>query len=488
MPFHYSEVMLNRIQQDPGVPVDNPTRAAWQDPPHPLAAHQSPKLPEKVDVLVIGSGITACSLVRNLLAIHEGTEKPTIAVLEARTLCSGATGRNGGHLRDTPSLYFSDLVDRYGAEKATKMLRFRASQIPELLKVAQEEGLADFELREVEGVDIICEQEKWEITKEELDQFDRIAPVDIARPKIWGAADARDEFGIPKALGAVTYPAATHSTYKLITGLWQKLLERYPTTLYIETLTPAIKISVLNNSETTEGRLQVLTPRGRIETTAVVHCTNSHVGHLVSGLRGKVFPVREQMTEQHFKISPKDSLRSTAFLWRKGFDYFIHRPDTPERQGAILLGGALSQSGDDGFDEFGVPSDADRGLFIAAYLRGLLPTMYDPARETKLVSSWTGIMGWSADLMPWVGRIPASLTGRDVSGGSKGGISPVLNGEWLCAGYSGEGMTHAWGCGRALAAMMLGKGTAVKKWFPEEYGITEKRAEEADVRKLKELY
>ncbi|KAK5652011.1 hypothetical protein OQA88_10914 [Cercophora sp. LCS_1] len=368
------------------------------------------------------------------------------------------------------------------------MLRFRASQISELLKVAQDEGLNDFELREVEAVDVVCEEEKWNVTKEELREFDRIAPVDIARPKVWEAAAARDEFEVPKALGAVTYPAATHSTYKLITGLWQKLLERYPTTLHIETLTPAIQINVLDKSEPTEGCLQVLTPRGTIEATAVAHCTNSHTGHLVPGLRGKIFPVREQMTEQHFELSPKDSLRSTAFLWMKGFDYFIHRPETRERPGAILLGGALSQSGDDGFDEFGVPSDADRGLFIAAYLRGLLPTMYDPRRETKLVSSWTGIMGWSADLMPWVGRIPASLTGRDVSGVSEDVTGPVLEGEWLCAGYSGEGMTHAWGCGRALAAMMLGEGTTVKEWFPEEYGITEKRAEEADVRKLKELY
>src|SRR5436305_14998041 len=93
--------------------------------------------------------------------------------------------------------------------------------------------------------------------------------------------------------------------------------------------------------------------------------------------------------------------RSLAFLWRKGFDYFIQRPATDTRQSAILLGGALSQSGDDGFDEFGISSDAGRGLFIAAYLRGLLPTMFNPQQETKFISSWTGTMGWSADLIPW---------------------------------------------------------------------------------------
>jgi glycine/D-amino acid oxidase-like deaminating enzyme len=293
---------------------------------------------------------------------------------------------------------------------------------------------------------------------------------------------------VEAAVGAVTYPAATHSTYKLVTGLWQSLYKRFNQFLHLETTTPAVEVKALNPRDPTPQLYQVGTPRGRISTRAVIHCSNSHVSHLVPGLRGKVFPVREQMTEQHFAMAPADSARSTAFLWRKGFDYFIHRPDTPGRQGAMLLGGALSQSGDDGFDEFGIPSDANKGLFIAAYLRGLLPTMYNPTQETKLVSSWTGIMGWSADLMPWVGRIPSSVTGRYPPQNWGKPQESVTGGEWICAGYSGEGMTHAWGCGKALATMILGKGSTLKDWFPEQYYITENRVETAHVRKLKELY
>jgi len=144
----------------------------------------------------------------------------------------------------------------------------------------------------------------------------------------------------------------------------------------------------------------------------------------------------------------------------------IHRPDTLERKGAILLGGAPSQSGDDGFDEFGIASGADRGTFIAAYLRGLLPTLYNPEQETKFVSSWTGIMGWSADLMPWVGKIPFSITRRPISPEGSSMENGLQRGEWACAGYSGEGMTHIWGCGKALAMMMLGKKESIRDWFP----------------------
>jgi glycine/D-amino acid oxidase-like deaminating enzyme len=183
--------VLKRIEQDPGLPVRNPTNAVWQDPPHPLACHQSPVLPDHANIVVIGSGITACSFVRNLFLQFEGDEKPTVVVLEARTLCSGASGRNGGHLRDTPSLYFSDLVGRFGNEAALKMLRFRSNQIPELLQVIRDESLPDIELRSVEAVDIICEDEKWATIKEELEEFDKLAPADIPRPKAWGPEEAR---------------------------------------------------------------------------------------------------------------------------------------------------------------------------------------------------------------------------------------------------------------------------------------------------------
>jgi len=59
-------------------------------------------------------------------------------------------------------------------------------------------------------------------------------------------------------------------------------------------------------------------------------------------------------------------------------------------------------------------------------------------------------------MMPFVGRLESTLTGR----------SPVkvtlpediiYPGEWVSAGYNGEGMVNAWGCGVALGLMVLGR-------------------------------
>lgn len=66
----------------------------WRSQLGKLDRHRTtPELPAEVDVLVIGAGYSSASLVTHLLALE--APAPSILVLEARQLCSGATGRNG---------------------------------------------------------------------------------------------------------------------------------------------------------------------------------------------------------------------------------------------------------------------------------------------------------------------------------------------------------------------------------------------------------
>lgn len=86
--------LVAKISLDPGQPSERPTESFWQVPPHPeLSTRQSFNLPEKADVIIIGSGMTAASIAHHLLS---SDSRITVTILEARTLCSGATGRNGG--------------------------------------------------------------------------------------------------------------------------------------------------------------------------------------------------------------------------------------------------------------------------------------------------------------------------------------------------------------------------------------------------------
>ena len=90
------------------LPRPNPTVSYWQDPPDAETADysSSEKVPQTADTVIIGSGITGSCVAWNML---NGISKSgKIVMLEARQVCSGATGRNGTHSFPTR---FSPLKD-----------------------------------------------------------------------------------------------------------------------------------------------------------------------------------------------------------------------------------------------------------------------------------------------------------------------------------------------------------------------------------------
>lgn len=149
---------------------------------------------EKTDVVLIGSGITSCAVSRTLLHTTEPQcEKPQILILEARTLCSGASGRNGGHMRDSPFVYFSSFREDFGVTAAKKMMSFRAANHTEVLRVAAEEGLLEEgEFKAVEAVDLVLEEERWPDLRADLDDYmAHVSPAEGPYPGIYESNEAQ---------------------------------------------------------------------------------------------------------------------------------------------------------------------------------------------------------------------------------------------------------------------------------------------------------
>jgi glycine/D-amino acid oxidase-like deaminating enzyme len=177
----------------------------------------------------------------------------------------------------------------------------------------------------------------------------------------------------------------------------------------------------------------------------------------------------------------KTGTRSFSFLYAEGFDYLTQRPD-----GTIMFGGGFAQSPQQGMSEVGINTDDAYDPAAAAHLCGALnvvfklPNSVDVGVANEVKSIWAGSIGISADLLPWVGRLPTRLTGRDVPP-AQAHSKIAQPGEWVSAGYSGEGMVNAPLCAKALAMMILKPNEDnISSWFSEEMRVSERRCRKAD--------
>lgn len=162
--------------------------------------------------------------------------------------------------------------------------------------------------------------------------------------------------------------------------------------------------------------------------------------------------------------------------------------------GGAVLGGA---SEDVLIENLGISDDSGTQFQIESYLAGSLQRYFgkhwgaegvedqdegegkwDKGRVKAL---WSGIIAISSDMLPWVGRVPKMVSGRNEPAPRASSTPLTPPGEWISAGYSGQGMTQAWLCGDAVASMILNEDStqADKTQLPPAFLITEKRVKKA---------
>lgn len=228
-------------------------------------------------------------------------------------------------------------------------------------------------------------------------------------------------------------------------------------------------------------------------------------------MRGKIIPFRGYMTAQRPGQSiPLETLqRSFSFHEISvGYDYLTQLPNG-ERE--FMLGGAFTQEGQEGSQAIANTDDSTYSKRVTAHLAGVLPRYFGednwgregqpPEGDTsewskgRVKSAWSGIIGMSADLLPWVGRLSPSVSGRlaplnQSSPQGDGTMIPTAPGEWIAAGYTGEGMVQAWMSGKALAEMILGREREgnVAEWFPDNMRVSTARWKKAKPTALLDYY
>ncbi|KAF8913663.1 FAD dependent oxidoreductase [Mucidula mucida] len=498
-----------KLSLSPGLPLPNPLTPFWANPPSPLAQHGAEDcLPTSADVIIIGSGIAGTSFAREFLAKSHLTGKErTVMMLEARDVCSGATARNGGHI--TPPLYhdYQALEKAVGAETAKRIIRFRRAHLHALLRAAEEEGLLEYsQCRKVDTYDAFFELSVFESLKLKLEYFLKALPEENGLWEVLEGPEALSDLQLcDRVIGAIKTNGGAVHPYRLVTGILARLLKSY-SSFQLYTHTPCTNIA------SSAGSYRVVTPRGTITTKHIVHASNAWTSHLVEPMRRKIVPIRGHMTAQrpgtglghvptrddasHSTITQGPSwlgTRSFVFYYSTSedkWDYLTQQPQTPSSNfgktphAEFMFGGGVAAElgGSAFFDAIGCVDDRSMHFPTQAYLGGALATYFgehwggeniedeqDSRFEAgRVKKAWSGILGISADMMPWVGKLPSKLSGR-----------PTFedHAEWIVAGFTGEGMTHAWISGKALASMILGREEEDKlsTWFPDVFRATEKR-------------
>jgi hypothetical protein len=194
------EIILQLIDAaltDPQLPRPNPTEAFWQLPAHPkVSKAQAPTLPTQVDYAIIGSGATGCSVAKNLLDNLTADSQATVTVLEARTLCSGATGRNGGHLVSPYPFEYDSLEKTLGQDEATKCARFANRTLETMYRLAssEDEELASAaEARRVRSATGFWTQEGFNAAKAGIKRYEDIVPDERGDSEIF---ESEEEFQV----------------------------------------------------------------------------------------------------------------------------------------------------------------------------------------------------------------------------------------------------------------------------------------------------
>ncbi|KAJ7111232.1 FAD dependent oxidoreductase [Mycena epipterygia] len=530
-----------RISLDPGLPIPNPSRSYWCVPQSSLDSRESkedPSIPAYADVVIIGSGIAGTAIARTLLASNEDTPL-RVVMLEARDVCSGATGRNGGHISPNSYQDYFQLAAAYGASAAQAIIRFRLAHLPALLAVAEEEGLLqESQTREVEQLDVFLHDTLFGRAKDLLSGYLNALPDRREKHRTYDDESVLRDLQLTGAKGCISQTGGALHPYRLVTGILSRLLTTYPS-FQLFTRTPCTSIVSPGNGAQNSNYV-LSTPRGTVSTPHVVHATNAWAAHLLPGMRRKIVPMRAHMTAQRpgrglgAGLAASSWAGTRAFVFYPGtalsaFDYLTQQPvpaattaqnetdsgsintstptEYPPPAGEFMFGGGalLGGSSDSAaLENIGIADDGKDDFSVTAYLGGALERYFadawgaeadgngdgGPWATGRVKAMWTGVLGFSADGQPWVGRIPPRISERVEPSGlaiSKTASAQLVRpGEWIAAGFTGEGMTHAWLAGVALARMLVGppaiadRASEPEVQLPPQFLITEKRWQEAD--------
>ncbi len=356
------------------------------------------------DVIVVGGGIVGAAT-----AYWLGRRRPSmrVALVEARTLGAGASGRNAGFiLQGTAADYLSD-VERFGTRTARRLWHFTREN-------------RDLLASELRGAAFGWESEGSLTVAGDADEDERLrASVSHLR-----AAGAPVVYLEPKKTNRRLHATGLHGgLYVTSGGVVNPLqLVRYladESGAELHTHYPVTRIRWAGDGVTLGSSDRSIWGR------RVVLAVGSALPELVPSLSRFVRPVRAQM----LATAPTDASSIPVPVYSHEGGFYVRQL----ADGTVLAGGGRHQH------RAAEETDVDTTTpAVQATIERYLHTHYPWTQSLAIRRRWSGIMGFSPDGRPVVGPVPEHAE------------------SVFATGFTGHGMGYGVRMGRLLAERVCG--------------------------------
>jgi len=330
-------------------------------PPRESRSHDG-----RVDVAVVGGGVTGCSA-----ALRLAEAGLRVRIHDARAIAEGASGRNGGFALAGGAARYDVARETYGATQAAAYWRWTEEALDRVAELAgdalRRPGGYRLAADEEERADIRLEYEALREDGFEVEWLDDVP----------GGAAGRFHGAISHPSGGSIQPA------------------RFVRRLAARAAAAGAEIREHDRVEDIDA----------LDADRVLVATDGYGHGLVPELADLIWPTRGQVIAS----APLDRvLYDRPHYARQGFDYWQQLPD-----GRIVLGGFRDVSILDELTDVEETTPAIQSS-LESFLHELAGT------QVEVTHRWAGIFGLTQDLLPLVGPVP----GRDgrvwVAGGYSG--------------------------------------------------------------------
>lgn len=381
----------------------------WLDTAPPFTAGQAGPAEGRFDVAVVGGGFTGLSA-----ALALAKRGATVAVLEAATVGSAASGRNGGQCNNGFASDYRAIVGRFGEERAAALYHAYDAAVDSVERLAREEGI-DCDFRRTGKIKLAAKAEHVDKLKRTHEAVSRRADPET---RLVSGSDIRSEVGSDAFYGGLVYPkSGGMHVGKFARGLARAAAGRGAA---VFENAPVIGLRRLEGTAH-----EVTTSRGTLTANQVLMATGASMVGPLGWFRRRIVPVGSfVIVTETLPREVLDRLMPTRRMATNTKNVGCYFRVTPDDR--LLFGGRAR------FAVSSPLSDEKSGRV----LRRALDQVFPELARARIDYCWGGVVDMTADRLPRAG---------------------VRDGLYYAMGYSGHGTQMATHMGQVMADVLEGR-------------------------------